>query len=479
MISLKVDNFLINTMNTNHSHNPLKEGSIFKGEILEVLEDLILINIQGEGVIKATRDMNMKSLVGEEISFLVKSNENGKIELKPLVKDEILPGGSGDKSDNYILKILNTFNIKKTEGSMDLIKNLIQYNIPLNEENIIDGIKTLEKLIELTSLKEDDKVVLFESKSQNSEIIQKENLEIQERFAKNVEIEHNMKKDMVLPEKINIKNLLVVDEKSYPEKENLNYLVKEFLGEQIEREIHSLDKIVSFFIRNEVKPSLNNIKNFMDLVKDPIEFSKDFIKLKNLLNELEGKGNFNKVKDFVGNIQLNKENTDEIGQVIKELGKEIGKSELKSIFRSNFNKDLKQLESKIDFLKEMDQDLNFLVLPLNYGKKELDGVLTLLKRNKEKNNIDDGTNIFISLDTNNLGNIKISCQAKLESLLVKINIQEADLELFKSREEELIYRIGTMGYIINSIDYVVDKDLNIMDEIVTNTNQTYFLDLKV
>ena len=146
---------------------------------------------------------------------------------------------------------------------------------------------------------------------------------------------------------------------------------------------------------------------------------------------------------------------------------------------TNAKKEINRLENKIDFLKEMDKDLSFLFLPINYGEKELDGVLTLLKENKNKKIINDTINIFINLDTNNLGNIKISCLAKQETLSIKINIKESDLKLFKLAEQTLIDRIGLTGYEVSKIEFIVDEDLNVLDTMTTNPNPNYFLDIKV
>lgn len=198
-----------------------------------------------------------------------------------------------------------------------------------------------------------------------------------------------------------------------------------------------------------------------------------------MLDKFKNKGNFNKLKDFAGNIQLNKEDIEESSQNIKQLQKIIGESEIKTSLGSNFKKEINDLENKIDFLKEMDQDLSFLVLPLNYGKEELDGVLTLLKENKSKKTMDDKINVFINLNTNNLGNIKISCQASLESLSIRMNVQKIDLKLFQSAEQGLIDRVSSMGYMIDRIDFIVGENINIMDTMVTNPNPTYFLDIRV
>lgn len=462
-------------MNLNNSDNILKEGSLFKGEILEIFEEFVLLEIIGYGTIKATLDGDVNLLEGNEMRFLVKSNEDGKIKIKPLVNEELQVNKSIEKTDNPASEILTKFNIIENKLSVDLVKNLMKYNTPINEKNIIEGIKTLEKLVELISLESDNKVIMFENENvSKNELIYKEDIKLSNGL-----LEKGNSKDLKVPEKVNIKNLLIVDKHSYPDKTDLSNLVKEFIGNEVKTEDPNLNKIISFFIKNHIEPSLNNIKNLSELVKEPMEFSKDFVNLSKVLINLgeskESKVNFNKLKD----IDFNKENIEITEKNIKLLQEVVEKDNPKIILNSNFKKEINELENKIDFLKEMNKNLSFLFIPINYGKKELDGVLTLLKENKSKKTMDDKINIFINLDTNNLGNIKISCLAKQEILSIKINIQKSDLKLFQLAEQSLLDKIESTGYTINNIEFIVDKDLNVMDNIGTNSNLNYFLDIKV
>lgn len=489
MSSLRIENLLLNNLSKGNFENLFKEGSIFKAEILEVLDDLILIDIKGQGIIKTSSDVNIESLVGEEVSFLVKSNENGKIQLKPLIKEaaENLP--LQDKPDNPISKILNTFNIKENEISIDLVESLMKYNVPITEENLLEAIKVLEKLLDLTSLNEEDKVVLFEKENiienkaiKNSNVVERESSEVVDpkKSVENKVVNLSKENENInLVEKTNVKNLIILDKDAYPEKEDLSNLIKDFLSSGINLEDKDLNKILGFFIKNEIKASLSNFKNFKELAENPIEFSKDFAKLRELLNELKGKTNFNKLKELPVNIELNRDSVEEGNKNIKEIQNILEKSDIKSELSSNIKKEINELENKLDFLKEMDQDLFLLFVPINYGEKQLDGVLTFLKENKDKKNKEENLNIFINLNTKNLGNIKISCQAKLESLSIKINIKESDLKLFESTKQILIDRIQSIGYNVEKIEFIIDRDIDLMDTIISNPDPTYFLDIKV
>lgn len=281
---------------------------------------------------------------------------------------------------------------------------------------------------------------------------------------------------LILPEKVNIKNLLIVEKNDYLEKEDLSSLVKEVLGNNIENK-EELIKIISFLTKNDIKPSLNNIKNLKELNKDPMEFSKSFEKINSLVDNLKTDKDSKKLKLIEDNLNFNKENIEKNSVKVEEIKKIIDNS--KDNTKINLKENIKVLENKIDFLKDMNKDLSFLFLPINFGKKDLEGALTILKGKKKKNPSDNKTNIFINLNTDNLGNIKISCEAIYNLLSIKINIKKEDLELFQSMEGQLIEKVSILGYEIDKINFELNKDIQIIDSMASNSNPTYFLDIKV
>ncbi|MGJ0846810.1 hypothetical protein ACR77J_08975, partial [Tissierella praeacuta] len=124
-------------------------------------------------------------------------------------------------------------------------------------------------------------------------------------------------------------------------------------------------------------------------------------------------------------------------------------------------------------------NLSFVFFPIKHMEKELDGVLTLIKEDRKKKNYNGKTNIYINVETYNLGNIKVSCQLSSNVLQIKMNIRNEDLELFKSTEKQLIEKISLIGYSLDRIDFILDNSIRIIDTIVSNPNPIYILDLKV
>lgn len=483
MISLKIENLLLNNLILNNKEEIFNEGYTFKGRVLELIDNLILIDIKGHGTIEAKLESNIKMTVGDEVSFLVKSVDNDEIILKPLIKDKLsrIQLSNECKQNNPISNLLKDINIKETRLSIGLAENLMKYNALITKQNLTDGIKTLEKLLQLSGLKDGEKVILLNSVNK-IETIQKNFIidgdsKVNLKINKQEFVQDNILEDDGLAEKVDIKSLLVIPKDEYNEGEDITQLVKEFLGNESDIDMEDeYIKIISFFLKNNIKPSLNNIRNLREFNKNPIEFVKDFKIIDEILNK-HGNNETNKIFSNDNEVTSSKSIILNKDEKFVELQKNI--RNVGNIADSKLTEDIRSLSNKIDFLREMNKDLSFMFFPINHREKELDGILTLIKENRKNKNYNERTNIYINVETCNLGNIKVSCQLISNFLSIKMNIKNEDLGLFKSNEKLLIEKISLIGYSLDKIEFVMDDNIEIIDTIVSNPNPTYILDLKV
>lgn len=480
MSSLRIENLLLNNFILNNKEDILSEGYTFKGKVLELIDDLIFIEIDGKRTIQAKLETDMKMNIEDEVSFLVKSVDDNEIVLKPIIKEKLQL--SIPKENNPISNLLKNMNIKENKISMKLVENLMRYNAPITEENITDGIKTLEKLFQLSNLTNEDKVVLINNSSpMKKDLIlekientqEKTSIKIDSNLNRELITEENIIEDNTSPDKVDIKSLLVISKADDKEHENIAPLIEELVvnGDNIDFEEDI--KIISFFLKHNIKPSLNNIKNLRELNENPIEFVKDLKLIDKMINKDSPKS--------INGIQLENNETKYIisdkDTKILELQKNI--SNFENTKDLKLAEDVKNFTNKIDFLKDINKNLSFVFFPIKHMEKELDGVLTLIKEDRKKKNYNGKTNIYINVETYNLGNIKVSCQLSSNVLQIKMNIRNEDLELFKSTEKQLIEKISLIGYSLDRIDFILDNSIRIIDTIVSNPNPIYILDLKV
>lgn len=499
MISLKIENIFLNNLLQNNKDLLFKEGSILNGKILSLIDEIAIIEVKGHGSVQARIETDLKMNLNDEISFLVKSAKGDVINLKPLLENDKIQ--TNLKENNSISKLLQSINIKETKLSIGLVESLMKYNIPITEQKINEGIKILEKLSQLINVNEDEKVVLISPNMRNTDII---NNNTQNEANKTNETNQTTEKSIMelsegevsIPvEKEDIRFMLVSNKDNYSNMKEISSIVKEYLGDEINNNIkmNTMDegnvidkinvskeegflKLTSFLIKNNIKPSLNNIKNLKDLNNNPIEFAKNLKEINSLIKKSE--------KNQLDKVFVDTEKETVTTNYLQRIDKELGEIE-KLIRNTNDNSNLQQknelknLENKIDFLKDLNKDLSFVFLPIHHRKEDLEGVLAFLKDKRNKKGSSEKTNVFINLNTNNLGKIRISCQLTGDLINAKISINKEDLELFKSAEKILVEKISSFGYILNKIEFITDDFIQIVDLLVSNPNPTYILDLKV
>ena len=434
----------------------LQEGDLIEGEILDVEDNLLLVHIKDLGIIKAKSEKPLYQYEGKTLSFIIKESLPNKIYLKPILENIVqkVPSSYPKNKEEYLINILKEFNIKPSALSIDFLENLIGFNLPINKENLVNGSGILDKLVQLLEVQEDEIIILANSKD-----------------------------EFITAEKEDIRNLLIVKENekiNIPEilKENVNFELKEWMNNF---PINKIDKellnTVIFFIKYNIKPTLNNIKYFTELKEDSILFSKDFEILKEIMN--------NKFTNFVKKIMINSGDTKSLIEENHSKYKDILNRILDYLKdNSNVNKDIKkdigELVNKIEFLREMNKELVFVYIPLNLDENIHDTAITLLKKRKKKSGYKDNINMFINLNTENLGNVKIYCLVSNTYIEIKFSgINKEDIDLFKSRENELRVLVEASGYQIGAIEYLPNSNQNILDSLIVNRQAIYNLDVQV
>ena len=160
MIQLRIESTLLNNLLQKNKIDFLKEGSIFKAKIVDIKDSIIIINIPEFGLLEASLDVKSELEIGERILFLVKSINNNKVFLKPLVNTPI--NQKIDTIENPIARILTELSIETNQITISLIENLMANNLPINKDIVNDGIKILEKLIKLLNIKDGEYIALSE-----------------------------------------------------------------------------------------------------------------------------------------------------------------------------------------------------------------------------------------------------------------------------------------------------------------------------
>lgn len=447
----------------------LNKGDIIAGKILDAKGKNLLLFINELGVINAISENNLEAHIGKETTFIVQSLSEGILKIKPnleYVSKEAnleLPA----KREEYINNIFEEFKIEKTQVNKDFIRSLLEYRVKLEEKNISTGINLLNRIKNIIKLDEEDISLNYndlesghiDSKHINNEQMANEKLN-------NKYIDYELEDSNLIESSINKPNYLSEDNNFI----QLKHLLKS-------NEPQLLPKTLAFFIKYNIKPSLRNIISFLELNIDLELFSKDYEILKNIMDKeftnhykniiISNEGSETMVEEGQ-NIYLST-----IDRILKGVKAEKNKSnkELHSLFD--------KLESKLELIRELNNGLAFIYLPIDVNK-ELSSIITLIKKKRHKYDYQDEINIFISLRTVNLCKVEVFIKAIHSDLIIEFsNLNMEVIHYIKSREKHLKEVLGSVGYNIASVTYVEKTDLNILNIMATNSNPLYCLDVKV
>lgn len=269
--------------------NFLKEGTILEGEILEIEEQEALIYIEGFGKIKANIQIELNEFMGKEISFLVKSKTQNEIHLKPILNlvEKANDLKTIQTKDAYLIEILNEYRIEEDTVSVEYLNNLMKYNVPVNEKNIVSGLKILNKLEQLMDIKEDTYTII--NLEEGSEI-QKADIRNLLVFPKNREdenkgnlnqlVKNELGESKEIMENIDTDKTNIALKFEENEKQNKSFFfiedLKTKINTNIEREIDSnIIKTIALFVKYDIKASINNIRYFLELNQNSDIFLKD------------------------------------------------------------------------------------------------------------------------------------------------------------------------------------------------------------
>lgn len=485
----------------------LREGMTVRGEIVSISDDTVLINIKGYGNLEVDLknvDIDLESFLGEMINFLIQDIEDSTITLKVLLDNA---GVEAKTEENNLVNILKNLKIPDTEDNREIVKLLMENNIPLNDKNLVEVLKNFNKLLDLSNLSEEENVELVNirpeieknvgkdeqiktelpaeklmekplespkldeiTKNEPEKILDKSIVEDEKVVLKENEArEIGAKEELVLNENkeallnSDIKNILVFGAKGEKiENMELKQALNQLLEDGLNIGKDDIKKMFTFFAKNEIKPTLNNVLNFIEFSDNPTKFIKQIMTERNRLFEKLGMDEKTSEKITVNMLK------DEINNIKDKFG-----------LSQNLREEFRSLDHKLSFINEMNKDMSFMFLPIHTEMEKYKGLISLLKE-KEKRSMDKGkVNVFIDLNTHNLGNVKISCVNVGESLSISLQIGERDLNLFKENESELVERIEKIGYNVSSINYLYSRDLHVMDDLVNEKNTNYFLDIKV
>lgn len=472
-----------------------KKGEIIKGTILDVVDDLVFIDIGNNRVLKAQSNVPIfDDAIGTYVELVV--NEVSGNRVLTSVKSECADKNHNEEVNNdFISKALKDFSLKDDELNRKLISKMMKIQIPINKDTINKSIKTLERFDEIINLNKNRKIVLLVTEDHKNEEILNDNMNIE--FNDDI-----LNKETLINEDIDDKTNSNIDNKAnsniVKDEEILDIDIDKFIiCENIENEAIDVTESVSKYIGDivpgrKINSSLINkvlflLKNNMNVnIKNLTYLSNIFNGDNFLVNDIFDlvdiiKGtNLDKLKNHIFDIPKGMDcYNDYIDYIENEISFILkGLDNYKTEANKQIEKKVKVLEKKVDFIKELNDNMTFFYIPTIIRKDDVGNIVMLNKYKKSKYKTDD-LKVYICLNMEYLGTVKSFLTISDHKIKIIFDVSSENKQFFKDNDHRLKDILHDCGYKNIFIDYSDDFKKDFNEFLIDDNNKHYYIDIRV
>jgi len=106
------------------------KGQIIRGEIVDIKKQSVFVELEDGQNVEAKMLEKFNFVIGDRLKFLVKESNQELLLLSPQLDE--------DAEELRIADILKTANLKNTPENIELVKKLIEHNMPINKRTLTD-----------------------------------------------------------------------------------------------------------------------------------------------------------------------------------------------------------------------------------------------------------------------------------------------------------------------------------------------------
>ncbi len=493
---MKITNTYLNK-NLLIDNKSLKDGSFIKAKVAEVNGENVIIVLDNGELLEAKASINLENMENKLLTFLVKSIEDNKIFLLPTNQEELTISSNGNytterKVEIFVNRVLDAYNLPKSDENVHVIKTILGFKMPLSQENVTNIIKNVDKLNNLKSMQQDDKVYIINSEKTplDESVMKLIKVNTSPDIVRNTNNDEVIHSNFATGSKNNVDpisdtsdiNFIDVTETIYPK---LDTVFPEYTTS-----MSIINKVV-FLMKLGLDISLGNIEKVMNLIDNDDGIIKPLFELLDYLKDHSQRDN--EFSNDQGDI-FNKANF----KLVKIDNKNTFNKESVKTFLSEMNSILEQIKPSISTKKNIDKDLNtklnnffesielhnkinsyytFIHMPIEFNKeKNNNNVYILKKKNKLKNN---NYSLFISLNTKNLRKVDVFCNINHETIKLDFVIEKEFKVFFNKKFEDLTKSLKKLGYQNILIDFREDKESDLLNMFIDDELLNYNLNVRV
>ena len=436
----------------------LEPGQIFSGEITDIRGSYITITLQNMQSVQAKLAENFEFLIGQKAMFQVKDNQDNQLYIRPL---------SMDAAQNGELMVaeraLEAANIQMTEKTLELVKNLLAENQPIDKQSILSYVRQLakfpdadiqdlislhkyqmpvteENLTQLTNYKQfehsllKDIDILEQKLPQMVERMASESPQKAEAFIKELTA-------VLYPETAEEKPQITDTEKKVPQgTENPQKKAEQGsdapavrtqdMPDEAKKEaalVKEKPDSLPELIKELAKPEGKEWKEHAGkLIREAIE--------EKLLLRPEEVADKEKVKEYY-------KEAAEKGEKLKELLHSYGKES------APLEKPVQNMTQNVKFMQSLNEIFNYIQLPLKFSNQQAHGDLYVYTKRKAKGRAEEGLSALLHLDMEHLGSVDVMIRMLGQRVTTNFTLETVELLDFIEQHMDLLEeRLENKGY---------------------------------
>ncbi len=417
----------------------MEPGQVFSGEITDIRGSYITITLQNMQSIQARLAENFEFLIGQKAMFQVKENLDNQLLIRPMAMDAAQNGEL-----MVAERALEAAGIQMTEKTLELVKNLLAANQPIDKQSILSYIRQLAKypqadMQDIISLNKFHMPINEENLNQLSNYKQFEHSLVKEIVSMEEQLPQVIEKMAAeSPEKAEtfLKDLTEI---LYPKEEQTALKVEEQGKEQ-----QIPDGIIKNVLEQESPEKRTDTAiNRQEL---PVQEAANPVK-----NDQAGLPSKEELPDLLKELPqiIEKEGKEKAGKIIKQALEE----KLKDLFASH-GKEMAQLEKPVQnltqnvkFMNSLNEMFTYIQLPLKMANKQAHADLYVYTKKKAKGNAKDGLSAFLHLDMENLGSVDVLIRMMGQRVTTNFTLETVELlDFIEGHMDLLEERLGKKGY---------------------------------
>lgn len=425
---------------------PLKLGDVFKGKVIAIQTEAILLQVGGGSSLRAAVEAPERFVEGQLLEFLVTEEPEGDLVKVAIHSEEI----ENKVAYNQIKHALETVDLKVSPENIKAYEMLKSYQIPITKDhiqNLSQNYKMLSKLVDHTGSEKDienlsktldmPKDILLEKPIKDLVIkllsLPKVEGQAKPTIPAETGLKENIKSQTTIQPELAQKN--TTTDQDLSRSENMKE-GKSLVSDQMNQEKDVLGLLKDSDGKLNLENTFEKLGMMVKLEKpitmqslkfaDRIMMGEDIIgqQVKTLMEEPEIKKNVELMALLKGFDFKNEK--EDLKAFFTELVRNL--EEAKPFVSSRVEKTISDLNDQINFLSKEQDDVSWLQVPVQVRERtETLEMFVKQEKKKTKGSGQKQTKVLIALNTHNLGLVQALINIKDKGLQIDFSFDQEDI----------------------------------------------------